>query len=281
MTSVGTLFASEHDPRLVQLEHRLRGFYASCQSYDAFKTVNSKPEFWAPIRANIAQMAARGQCRVLEVGAGRTGFAAYLGEELRGRVFFAVQDVVDRNAEHLFAVADRVYIGEITRISERYDVIFGTFMFEHLTRPKATLRHLLTILRPGGSVFLACPRYDFPFYISPTARHLSRVRQLVIAAWLVLERLRVLGGGQPRFLIHLDPAIFHKQWFRDADAVHWVSLWDLKQLLRNDAVVQRLQLGGRGLRHHFWARFLLMFVQIQPRRRSLHPSEAEISSDPR
>src|SRR5437588_1002654 len=139
MTSVGTLFASEHDPRLVQLEHRLRGFYASCQSYDAFKTVNSKPEFWAPIRANIAQMAARGHWRVLEVGTGRTGFAVYLGEELRGRVFFAVQDVVDRNAEHFFAVADRVYTREITRISERYDVIFRPLSSNISRAPKPCL----------------------------------------------------------------------------------------------------------------------------------------------
>lgn len=261
MRLLGTLFASEHDPRRGQLEHRLRGFYASCQGYDP-ESANSKPEFWAPIRANISEIATRGQCRVLEIGAGRTGFAGYLGEELRGRVFFAVQDVVDRNAAHLFAVADRVYIGEVTQISECYDIIFGTFMFEHLTRPQATLRHLLAILRPSGSLFLACPRYDFPFYISPSARHLSKACQLATGAWLMLQRLRVLCGGEPRFLIHLDPAVFHRQWFRDADAVHWVSLWDLKQLLRNDAVIEKLRLSARGLRHRFWARFLLMFVRI-------------------
>jgi hypothetical protein len=138
-------------------------------------------------------------------------------------------------------------------------------MFEHLTCPKTTLRHLLSILRPGGSLFLACPRYDFPFYISPSARHLPRARQLAIGAWLMLERLRVLCGGKPRFLIHLDPAVFHRPWFRDADAVHWVSLWDLKQLLRNDAVIERLRPTSRGLRQCLWARFLLMFVRIRPR----------------
>jgi SAM-dependent methyltransferase len=262
---LGTLFVSERDPRCRHLRRRLHAFYAECEGYEAFESVNWKPEFWAPIRADIEQVAAKRQCRVLEVGAGRTGFAGYLGEDLRRRVFFAAQDVTNRNAEHLSSVADRTYIGEITAIRERYDVVFGTFMFEHLTCPEAALRHLLAILNPGGILFIACPRYDFPFYISPSARHLSPPRQLAIGVWLMLKRLRVLCGGEPQFLIHLDPAVFHRPWFRDADAVHWVSLWDLKRVLSKVAVIARLRLSATGLRARFWAHFLLMFVRITPR----------------
>jgi hypothetical protein len=72
----------------------------------------------------------------------------------------------------------------------------------------------------------------------------------------VLRRLHGLFGGSLNFLIHFEPAPLYGPWFRDSDAVHWVSLWDLKRWLPEDAVMRPLRIGASGLRGRFWARFL-------------------------
>jgi SAM-dependent methyltransferase len=259
-----THFGSEEENRRVELERRLRAFYSTVNNYEAYREENWKPEFWAPIRLAIENSLSHRSCKVLEIGAGRTGFANYLGG-IRSRVEFHVQDVTGRNNEYLRTVADKVWICDVTQIQESYDVIFSTFVYEHMTAPKAALDYILMMLRPSGSLFIASPRYDFPGYLSPSARHLSRVKRLTIVMELMLRRARVISGGPALFLLHFDPAVFHRPWFRDADAVHWPSIWDLKRFLheRGGAVMERLRIEPEGLRHAFWARFLLLFVRIR------------------
>lgn len=262
MSSRTSCFGAEDDVRAAELERGLRAFYSSVDKYEAFQGDNWKPEFWAPVRSVIEAYPSQYACKVLEVGAGKTGFTRYLGR-LRDRVEFHAQDIVDRNGEYLTSVADKVWFCEVTDIRESYDVVLGTFVYEHMTRPRATLNHLLTLIRPGGSVFLASPRYDFPGYFGRSARHLPSATQLAIALHLTFRRLRVLLGGPPLFLIHFDPAVFHCPWFRDADAVHWPSLYDLKRELAGRAAVQQVRIRATGFRQQFWARFLLLFVQIE------------------
>ena len=245
---------SEEESRRTDFEKRLQIFYSSVDNYEAFQGENWKPEFWLPIRSTIETTSSRGSCKVLEIGAGRTGFADYLGDT-RQRIEFHVQDITGRNGEYLSRIADKVWLCEATEIVDTYDVIFSTFVYEHMTRPKATLERLLTMLRPNGSIFVASPRYDFPGYLSPSARHLSRARRLELAVQLMLRRLRVLLGGPPAFLIHFEPAAFYGPWFRDADAVHWVSLWDLKRWLPDNAALRPVRISAAGLRGRFWCTF--------------------------
>jgi len=257
-----TYFGSEEDRRRTELAIRLQAFYSCVDNYDAFQDANWKPEFWAPIRSAIETYSSQRRCKVLEVGAGKTAFTEYLGDLLRERLEFHVQDITERNQAYLNTVADKVYFCDVTGIRESYDIIFSTFVYEHMTQPRATVGHLLTLLRAGGSIFIASPRYDFPGYLSPSVRHLSRATQLAVASQLLFRRLRVLLGGSPLFLLHFDPAAFHGAWFRDADAVHWPSLWDLKRELAGRAALRRIHISARGLRGRFWARFLLLFVRI-------------------
>jgi hypothetical protein len=151
-------------------------------------------------------------------------------------------------------------------------------VYEHMTRPKANLQHQLAMLKPNGSIFLASPRYDLPGYISPSARHLPRLRRLEIVLQLMLRRMRVLCGGSADFLIHLEPAALHGPWFRDADAVHWVSVWDLKRWLPDDAVIRPIRISAAGLRGRFWARFLLLFVRIQFAEHASRPLQRDRSN---
>jgi hypothetical protein len=81
----------------------------------------------------------------LEVGAGRTGFANLLGN-MRRQLEFHVQDITERNQEYLNTVADKVWLCRPTDIRGTYDIIFSTFVYEHMTRPRATRQHLLTML---------------------------------------------------------------------------------------------------------------------------------------
>ncbi len=257
-----TYFGSEEDRRRTELDTRLQSFYSCVDNYEAFQDANWKPEFWAPVRSAIETYSEQRRCKVLEIGAGKTAFTKYLGHVLRNRLEFHVQDITERNRAYLNTVADKVYCCDVTAIRESYDIIFSTFVYEHMTQPRATVGHLLALLRAGGSIFIASPRYDFPGYLSPSVRHLSRATQLAIALQLLLRRLRALLGGSPLFLLHFDPAAFHGPWFRDADAVHWPSLWDLRRELAGRADIRKLPIRARGLRGRCWARFLLLFVRI-------------------
>ena len=258
-------FALEEDRRVAQLRTKLDAFYGSPEEYSAFLEPNWKPEYWAPIKQSALERVSKtGRCRILEIGAGCTSFGSYLGE-LREQVEFHVQDVTPANKAHLATQADAVNVVDVLSISDKYDIIFSTFVWEHVSSPRQTMSHLMTPLNPGGSIFVASPRYDFPFYLSPSARHLTRARKTAIAIWLLWRRTRVLLGGRADFLIHLDPAVLRSRWFRDADAIHWVSLWDLKREFAEGHEIKRIRIPANGILGRFWEKYLLLFVAITPR----------------
>lgn len=257
------LLVSENDNRCLDLRRRLDSFYETSKDYTAFHEANYQPDFWQPIKNTIEACVKRqNQCRVLEIGAGRTGFNSYI-EDIRSHVIFDVQDVTAANQEYLSTHADLIYIGDIQEIEQKYDVIFSTFVWEHITNPKATLDCLLNLLNPGGSIFIASPRYDLPFYLSPSSKHLSNLEHFQTSIWLLFRRLKVILGGQPDFFIHLDPCLFYQDWFRDTDAIHWVSMYDLKKYLPKHFKFYRLRIPARGIKGKIWESFLLMFVEIQ------------------
>lgn len=255
-------FCTEENERASRLRSELARFYDTTKDYEAFREPNFKPDFWNPIREAVRRVVARlSRCAVLEFGAGRTAFGEFLGD-LRGSTEFHVQDVTAQNQLHLESQADRVHIGSLLDLDGSYDIIFSTFVWEHLTNPRSTLAHLLQLLRPGGTLFIACPRYDFPFYLSPSIRHLSRTARFRIALWLLWKRMQVLVSREPAFLLHCDPAVFHLPWFRDADAIHWVSQFDLSCALPDGWKLQRVRIPSAGLHGWFWSTCLLMSVAI-------------------
>ena len=261
----------ETDPAVTCLRKRLDSFYqASDNNYQAFESISRQDEYWGRVvesirRLDVLKSLGR-QCRVLEFGAGRTGFGPSLGI-LRSDVYYAVQDVTGQNRGHLSDVADRVYLGDVSAINESFDVIFSTFVWEHVTNPKATLETLLQRLEPGGSIFLFCPRYDWPGYVPPALRHLSRWKGLWLSLWLQLSRLpswlRASGGGS--FWIVKEPAVFHvPAWFRDSDAVHLVSRGDLRAYLRGRGLTIRDCWPDKGsLRANLLERLLKLCVEIR------------------
>lgn len=257
------MFCTEDDFRVLDLRKRLDNFYASTKEYTAFHEPNLKPEYWQPIKAAAMEcLASKGQCRILEFGAGCTGFGTYI-KDIRNRVIFDVQDVTAANKHYLSSQADEVHICDVREVQNKYDIIFSTFVWEHVTTPKSVIAHLLNLLNPEGRIFIASPRYDFPFYLSPSAKHLSAFKRVKLSIWLMYRRLLVMLGNRPKFLIHLDPALFYGPWFRDADAIHWVSLWDLKRYLPKGVELRRLHIPAGGLKGRIWEKFCLLFIEIK------------------
>lgn len=260
---------TETDKSVLKLREKLDIFYSSCQEYTAFREPNHNPGFWQFIKNKIVKcLEIKGNCKVLEMGAGCTGFAAYL-EDIREQVIFDVQDVTDTNKKYLLGQADRVYIADVTEIEDSYDIIFSTFVWEHITTPQAVLEHLVKILNPHGSIFIISPCYDFPFYLSPSAKHLSKFKRFLLSIWLIFNRLKVIIINKPNFLIHLDPAVFKSSWFRDSDAIHWVSFWDLKAYINNKYSQQlklhklNINMSNDSFKNWLWHSFLLLFVEIE------------------
>ena len=253
----------ESAPEVGHLRRAMDAFYAQPVGYLAFEAPSQQSPFWAPIITDIAARTSQsGSCRVLEFGAGRTGFPDQLGE-LRGQVHVAAQDVTSSNIEYLSSCCDSVFVGDINQVEGEFDVIFSTFVWEHMTSPAASLQHLQRLLAPGGTLYIVSPRYDLPFYVPPSARHYSFGTQFRLSLMLALRRLSVRLGGPPDFLIHTDPAVLTIPWYRDADAVHWVSRGDIRRAVGAGWDIEDMPMRANGIRAMFWIHFMLLFVRIR------------------
>jgi len=253
---------NETSPQVPILRQRMDAFYAASNDYLAFQQPSHNTQEWAYVKEAIRQhLQGHPTCRVLEFGTGRTGFAADLGE-LRSAVRFTVQDVTPFNEDYLRGQADEVYIGEIGGLHGPYDVIFSTFVYEHVSDPKRTLEKLLDLLVPQGSLFLFCPRYDVPFYLSHSADHYGSMRRLAVAVYLSWRRLVTLLTRQPAFIVHCDPALLHMEWQIDRDAIHWASLIDLQMFFRNRGRLRKLPIHSGSVKDWCVKNFLRINVRF-------------------
>jgi 2-polyprenyl-3-methyl-5-hydroxy-6-metoxy-1,4-benzoquinol methylase len=220
-----------------ELREQLDQFYSAAPDYTAFQAPSDQRNCWEHvitcIRERLQNRSGR-KLRVLEVGAGRTGFGRYLAENnLREAVEFHAHDVTRYNEEWLRGEADESFLGDIltARLPRGYDIVFSTYVFEHVTDPTAHLEKIWSLLsdeETGGDLFIFSPRYDLPGYLCPSARHLSASQEFKFALQAGWARVLALFLRKPQFLIQTDLAAFHGPFYLDADAVHWVSLRDLR-----------------------------------------------------
>jgi SAM-dependent methyltransferase len=255
---------TEDSPEVTKLRERMDAFYASCATYAAFQEPVPNAFEWTHVKVAISEtIAARGRCRVLEFGAGLSGFPDFLGD-LRSSVDLTVQDVTPVNEHYLRPRADRLHIGSVLEIDGEFDVIFSTFVLEHVSDPRRTLEKLLSLLAPGGSLYLFCPRYDFPFYISHSADHYGHLRRFALGLGVMARRIWSLISRKPAFLIHCDPAMLKMEWRMDRDAIHWVSLIDLRLFFQGRGVVRKLPMSSGSRKDRFvkdWLRVNICFVK--------------------
>jgi hypothetical protein len=266
----------QYDPGVVaQIKTRLDRFYCEVSDYSAFSTPSNQVHCWAHIADRIRKLAANGgQVSVLELGAGRSGFGNFLANQsLRECCVWTAQDVTHQNVQWLEINADKVILGNIETavVESTYDVVFSTFVLEHVVNPVAHLNSLMTLVHPAhGTIFIFFPRYDFPGYLTPSSKHLPSLTRLSFMMSSSFARMRTLLTGRPSFLVQTDLAAFHQSFFTDADAVHWVSLFDLKawahtqngkcrtlkignpKFLSKDWIIKRLLPVGISVQFGFW-----------------------------
>lgn len=266
----GTLGLLVRDPvgterPIVELRRRLDEFYRTTTAYNAFNATPDNSPYYREMAPLIDQASAAGTTvvRALELGAGRSTLADHLGDR-RGRVHVTAQDVTPANEPYLRERCDDVYVGDIAGLSGPFDLVLSLFVFEHVSNPAPWLGHVDRLLAPGGWHVIVCPRYDVPGYVCPSLRHLSLARKAAVATFLAGSRLAVIAGRRPAFWVNADPAVFHADWYRDADAVHLVSRWDADRWHRSRGYTpRRLHLPSGGLRDWVLKRLLTVATAYQ------------------
>src|ERR1700759_1839535 len=140
-----------------ELREQLDHFYSAVPDYTAFETPSDQRSCWDHVIACIKQrLRDKPRLRVLEIGAGRTGFARYLNENrLRETVEFHAHDVTRLNEEWLRAEADNSFFGDVSsaNLPGGYDVIFSTYVLEHVTDPVAHLEQTWSLLSDDADLF--------------------------------------------------------------------------------------------------------------------------------
>lgn len=248
-------------PAIIELRRQLDEFYATTNSYTAFEAPTDHTEHFELMATHVAELIrARNRIRVLELGAGKPTFPVYFKQH-RDRIEYHVQDVTPQNRDYLQQFADQVHIGDIAQIQGQYDLVFSLFVLEHVSTPQAFLEHVSRLLTPGGLHIIFCPRYDMPGYLCPSLRHMGLFGRTGAMLFLMGSRLRTLLGGRPRFWVNCDPAMLHLPWYRDADAVHVVSQFDVVRWHRaNGFDVQRLK--GRASHWRKWVLERLLTLML-------------------
>lgn len=233
--NIAPFILQDPDPQQVEvreLRRRLDDFYDTTDEYNAFHVTHDRSALYRVLSRLIRDAAPSRdyQFRVLELGAGRSGYPIYAGENGMS-VRYVAQDVTASNQDHLKRLAEKVYVCDIADIpaeDDGYDLIFSTYVFEHVSAPRNFLENVRRLLRPGGWHVIECPRYDVPGYVCPSLRHLPRAKQLGLSLKLTAARAVSAAKGEERFYVNIDPAMFHtKRWFRDSDAVHLVGQGDV------------------------------------------------------
>lgn len=233
-------FITEDDAEGVRvLEQRMAAVYSDPASYPPFAGESDQPELWAIVIERALRFA--GPCRILEIGAGRSGFHRKLAEAglwKTGRVHYTAHDVTDANQDYLRERADETFIGSASKMTGTFDIVFHSFVLEHIVRPRAFLDHVFALLPLAGFHIFSCPRYDVPGLAPPSIAHCGLFGRL---KYLLFNVRRALSGS-PRFPLLPDPAILHGPYFRDADAIHCVALRDILWLHQGRASVTRFRI---------------------------------------
>ncbi len=149
--------------------------------------------------------------RILEVGCGRGGFTCWLAcSPHRARQIVAVdyavaairkarQLALDRRLEGIsWEVGD---IAAVAHGDESFETVISCETIEHVPDPRAALRELARVLKPGGRLFLTTPNYMGPMglyrgYLRLRGRRFTEVGQPVNKFMLLpVTRMWVAHAG--------------------------------------------------------------------------------------
>lgn len=218
------------------LQQALEAYYQQASEYPTYSAASAQTRCWEHLGQRLdawpkEREGTGGTTTLLEVGAANSGLGDWLVRRgLRDKVVWHAQDINEKYLLWLQAHADAVFIGQVSgmRQASTYDIIISSYVLEHVTNPLEHLSALLIALRPGGSLFIFCPRYDLPGYLCPGSRSFGIGTRLHLSAEMVYHRICTLLLRRPAFLLQSVLGGRGTSFSSDEDAVHWVSLWDLR-----------------------------------------------------
>lgn len=260
----GVVFSSQLSKVVLNtLKNRMMLFYKT-DPYDFPRESESQAIIFDVFFDILLKKVQRGRhCKVLEIGAGGSTFGNYLeAKNIRDYVEYTAQDVMDRNIVHLKRVADSVIISDFDKVCGHFDVVFSTFVFEHLVEPKAYLNKVDSLLTSEGVHIIICPRYDFPGYICPSLRHLSVLKMLLFDAFKLttLVAARIIKRFDD-FLINTEPAMLYSSWRTDSDAVNIVLEPLVANWFKNNGyTIDSRRKKFTGFKDWIQAKFLLLCI---------------------
>jgi SAM-dependent methyltransferase len=165
--------------------------------------------------ARLANLPPKG--RLLDYGCGKGGFLARFQQRYPGWQLTGL-DVSERYRPFVEAVTGpgRFHACPLTRVPEiegPFDLVTMFFVAEHLAEPQATLRHIATMLAPGGLLYLAVPNVLVNSIDAFLADHLSHfsapsltvllhragLRPVVLSEHHQLGQLVVMAVPEPAF----------------------------------------------------------------------------------
>jgi len=118
---------------------------------------------------------------------------------------------------HGRGLADVVQQTDLTRLpfsGDRFDLVTGLDVVEHIEDDRGMMREILRILKPGGAVFLTVPAYPALWSVhDESMHHKRRYTRRTMTAALTDAGFRV--EHVTHFNLLLLPAILPVRWLRD------------------------------------------------------------------
>ncbi|MCX7887433.1 MAG: class I SAM-dependent methyltransferase [Verrucomicrobiae bacterium] len=241
-------FVSAIDPAcqgaLAALDRRLAAFYNSSQIAEYFRRASEANRAWDESGPHGIVLALAGPGKhVLEMGCGSAvGYEHLraLGIEYTGVDWSAEQ--IARNAERFPEarfICTTLY--ETGLADGMFDVVFSTYVLEHLVWPHRALREMARLVKPGGVIVVICPHYrragrcpSLPFGGPGSFREKlaagcygQAVLHFFYRFWWPL----VVGMRREPFLINLRPRCFVEPNRPDNDAVYLPERGECLRLL--------------------------------------------------
>jgi SAM-dependent methyltransferase len=210
-----------------ELESTMEYFYATSDTYTAYQEESTHEAFWKLIKRSLHS---GGPLNVLEVGAGKTGAYRVFGS-CPGLHYYA-HDINSRNYEHFARNHIKQFDDDGGIFAHvRFDAIFSTYVFEHVPHPEKFLERQLSLLKPGGAVYILCPNYEYGAR-NPSFDNCTFVgRVFTRMLFPIVARVNSIVNRSV-FYFNTRPAIDSLQWTPDRDAIHIVSTLTLKTWCR-------------------------------------------------
>ncbi len=243
----------EAQDALIELNKRLAGFYNAQEAKSYFDRAESDNESWdgKPYHEAIRSAMKPGM-EVLELGCGSGHAVSNIQDrEVKYTGVDWSQGQVERNRQRYGEAARFIdaSLYEVPLPDGTFDLVFSTYVLEHLVWPHRFLDEALRLTKPGGQLIILCPEFRHEHRI-PSLRYTSRVAPLKdkIRSGHVIDTLlhawrrygsfpATIRKHYPRrrfpFLINLEPSCLEGPYYPDNDAVYFVDQDEVRAYLHS------------------------------------------------